>query len=63
LKYTVTNNAIRVTDLAMRVAGSVSLQTGNALQRFHRDARTGLGHPPMDDATLTLIGKNAFVNP
>lgn len=56
-KYTTTNNAIRVTDLALRVVGSAGLARSEPLERYFRDVRAGLGHPPMDDAALTLIGK------
>ncbi|MFT4039144.1 MAG: acyl-CoA dehydrogenase family protein [Thermomicrobiales bacterium] len=59
-KYTVTTTALRVTDLALRVAGSAGLFNGSPLQRAFRDARTALGHPPMEDAVLTLIGKTAL---
>ena len=59
-KYTVTNTTLRVTDLALRVAGSAGLFNGSPLQRYFRDARTALGHPPMEDAVLTLIGKTAL---
>lgn len=63
-KYTVTNTALRVTDLALRVAGSAGLASTSPLQRFFRDARTALGHPPMEDAVLTTIGKTALgLNP
>ena len=60
VKYLATNNAIRVTDLAMRVVGSAGLTRGLPLERYFRDVRAGLGHPPMDDAALTLIGKHAL---
>jgi alkylation response protein AidB-like acyl-CoA dehydrogenase len=60
LKYTVSNNVIRVTDLALRVVGSASLARDLPFERYFRDARTALGHPPMDDAALTLIGKTAL---
>jgi alkylation response protein AidB-like acyl-CoA dehydrogenase len=59
-KHTTTNNAIRVTDLALRVVGSVGLSHARPLERYFRDVRAGLGHPPMDDAALTLIGKAAL---
>lgn len=59
-KYTVTNNAIAITDQALRVVGSVGLQKQNPLERYFRDVRAGLGNPPMDDIALTLIGKNAL---
>ncbi len=59
-KYTVTNNAIAVTDQALRVVGSVGLQRSLPLERYFRDVRAGLGNPPMDDVALTLIGKSAL---
>jgi alkylation response protein AidB-like acyl-CoA dehydrogenase len=58
-KYTVTNHAIEVTDLALRVVGSVGLQRRHPLERYFRDVRAGLGNPPMDDVALGLIGKHA----
>ena len=60
VKHLVTNHTIRVTDLALRVTGSVGLTRSMPLERYHRDARAGLGHPPIDDAALTLIGKTAL---
>ena len=59
-KYVATNNAIRVTDLALRVVGSAGLARGLPLERFFRDVRAGLGNPPMDDIALTLIGRAAL---
>ncbi|MGI8486881.1 MAG: acyl-CoA dehydrogenase, partial [Thermomicrobiales bacterium] len=59
-KYTVTNNAITITDQALRVVGSVGLQKQNPLERYFRDVRAGLGNPPMDDIALTIIGKTAL---
>ncbi len=59
-KYVSTNNAIAVTDQAMRVVGSVGLFRSNPLERYFRDVRAGTGNPPMDDVTLTTIGKNAL---
>jgi alkylation response protein AidB-like acyl-CoA dehydrogenase len=59
-KYTVTNNVISVTDEALRVVGSVGQQRRYPLERYFRDARAGLGNPPMDDVALTLIGKTAL---
>lgn len=59
-KYTVTNNVIAVTDQALRVVGSAGQQRKYPLERYFRDARAGLGNPPMDDVALTLIGKTAL---
>ena len=59
-KHLATNNAIRVTDLALRVVGSVGLQRSQPLERYFRDVRAGLGQPPADDIALTVIGKAAL---
>ncbi|MEI7770641.1 MAG: acyl-CoA dehydrogenase family protein [Chloroflexales bacterium] len=59
-KYLATNNAIKVTDLALRVVGLAGLSRALPLERYFRDVRAGLGHPPMDDAALTAIGRAAL---
>ena len=59
-KYLATNNAIRVTDLALRVTGAIGLNRSRPLERYFRDVRAGLGHPPADDIALTQIGKAAL---
>jgi alkylation response protein AidB-like acyl-CoA dehydrogenase len=59
-KYLTTNNAIKVTDLALRVTGSAGLLRAQPLERYFRDVRAGLGHPPADDIALTTIGKAAL---
>jgi alkylation response protein AidB-like acyl-CoA dehydrogenase len=59
-KYTVTNNAIQITDQALRVVGSAGLSRRLPLERYFRDVRAGLGNPPMDDVALTIIGKAAL---
>lgn len=59
-KYLVTNHAVEVVDRAMRVVGAAGLSLSNPLQRYYRDVRAGLNNPPMDDATLTMIGKEAL---
>lgn len=59
-KLTVTNNAITVVDLAMRLVGARSLSLKNPLQRYYRDVRAGLHNPPMDDMTIQLLANNAI---
>ncbi len=59
-KYTVSNHAVAVTDVAMRTVGAASLARRLPLERLFRDVRAGLFQPPMDDAALTLIGKTAL---
>ena len=59
-KMAVTNNAIKVVDLAMRLTGARSLSQKNPLQRYYRDVRAGLHNPPMDDMTIGLLAKKAI---
>jgi alkylation response protein AidB-like acyl-CoA dehydrogenase len=61
-KLTVTNTAISVVDLAMRIVGARSLSINNPLQRYYRDVRAGLHNPPMDDATIQLLAKYSIVD-
>lgn len=59
-KYLVTNHALEIVDLAMRVVGAASLSLSSPLQRYYRDVRAGLHNPPMDDATLTQMAREAL---
>jgi alkylation response protein AidB-like acyl-CoA dehydrogenase len=59
-KQTVTNHAVEITDLAMRVAGSAGQFRSYPLERYFRDARSGLGNPPIDDIALSIVGKAAL---
>lgn len=56
-KVIATNNAIEVTDLAMRIVGSVGMQKAHPLERYFRDVRAGLGNPPIDDVAIGQIAK------
>lgn len=56
-KMIATNNAIEVTDLALRIVGSVGMQRSNPLERYFRDARAGLGNPPIDDVAQGQIAR------
>ena len=51
-KYHATNNAVRITDLALRIAGGAGLADAAPLERCFRDVRAGLIHPPLDDVAL-----------
>lgn len=59
-KYTVTNNAITVVDLAMRIVGGSSLSKDLPLERFYRDIRAGLHNPPMDNTVLNQLAAEAL---
>lgn len=60
VKYIATNNAVRVTDLALRIAGGAGLAEESPLERCFRDVRSGLIHPPMDDVALAGAAKRAL---
>jgi len=59
-KHIVTNTAIEVVDLAMRIVGARSLSAKHPLQRYYRDVRAGLHNPPMDDAVIALLADQAI---
>jgi alkylation response protein AidB-like acyl-CoA dehydrogenase len=59
-KLNVTNNAIAIVDLAMRLVGARSLSLKNPLQRYYRDVRAGLHNPPMDDMTIQILANHAI---
>lgn len=59
-KVIVTNNAIEVTDQAMRIVGSVGLQRKHPLERYFRDVRAGLGNPPLDDVAMGIVARHAL---
>lgn len=60
VKLNVTNNAIAVVDLAMRLVGARSLSLKNPLQRYYRDVRAGLHNPPMDDMIIQVLANQAI---
>ena len=59
-KYLCTNAALTASDQALRVAGGFGLTRQLPLERFYRDARAGLTHPPQDDAALEMVGRAAL---
>ncbi|MDN4072233.1 acyl-CoA dehydrogenase family protein [Fictibacillus terranigra] len=60
VKYSATNSANDIVDLAMRIVGAHSLFLDNPLQRYYRDVRAGLHNPPMDDAVIAMFARKAL---
>ncbi|MFC0270790.1 acyl-CoA dehydrogenase family protein [Metabacillus herbersteinensis] len=60
VKTVVTNTAVEVVDLAMRIVGGQSLFKSNAMQRYYRDVRAGLHNPPSDDTTFKILSDRAL---
>jgi alkylation response protein AidB-like acyl-CoA dehydrogenase len=59
-KVLVSNTAIQVAEEAMRLVGGSSLDRSAPLERYYRDVRGGLHHPPQDDAALELFARQAL---
>ena len=62
VKYVVTNSAVKIVDIAMRIVGGQSLMKSHPLERYYRDVRAGLHNPPADDLTFMKIGNKAFMS-
>ncbi|MFD1863222.1 acyl-CoA dehydrogenase family protein [Planococcus chinensis] len=62
VKVAVTNSAVIIVDLAMRIAGAHSLSEKTPLQRYYRDVRAGLHNPPMEDMIIPLLAEFAIEN-
>ncbi|HEX9067587.1 MAG TPA: acyl-CoA dehydrogenase, partial [Ktedonobacterales bacterium] len=57
VKTITTNNAVSVTDLALRVIGGAGLRLDMRAGQLFRDARAGLINAPLDDIALQNAGK------
>jgi alkylation response protein AidB-like acyl-CoA dehydrogenase len=62
-KFSATNHAVEIVDIAMRIVGAASLALTSPLQRYYRDVRAGLHNPPMDDAALAALAKKVLEPP
>ncbi|WP_066192485.1 MULTISPECIES: acyl-CoA dehydrogenase family protein [Gracilibacillus] len=60
VKWTATNHANDVVDLAMRIVGGRGLSKQLPFEQYYRDVRAGLHNPPMDDMVISLLAKNAL---
>lgn len=56
-KYKVTNQAVEIVDLAMRIVGGRSMLKDLPLERYYRDVRGGLHNPPMDDVAIKMMAE------
>jgi alkylation response protein AidB-like acyl-CoA dehydrogenase len=59
-KHTAIETALQVTDKALRLVGAAGLGKELGLERYFRDVRAGLTHPPSADTGLELIGRAAL---
>lgn len=59
-KYTVCNNAIKIVELAMSIAGGHSLSKDLPLERYFRDVQCGVFNPPLNDMVISQIANAAI---
>ncbi|WP_060788867.1 acyl-CoA dehydrogenase family protein [Geobacillus zalihae] len=59
-KYLICNNAIRIVELAMRIAGGHALSKSHKLERLFRDVQCGPFHPPQDDMVIHQLADSAL---
>lgn len=56
-KVTVTNHAVEAVDHCLRAVGGAGLTRALPLERYYRDVRAGLSHPPSDDEAAIAFGR------
>ncbi|MFO7632153.1 MAG: acyl-CoA dehydrogenase family protein [Caldilinea sp.] len=56
-KVTVTNHAVEAVDHSLRAVGGAGLTRTLPLERYYRDVRAGLSHPPSDDEAAVAFGR------
>lgn len=61
-KYTVCNNAIKVVELAMSIAGGHSLSRELPLERYFRDVLCGSYNPPLNDMVVSQASTATIEN-
>ena len=59
-KYVATNNAVKILDLVMQVAGGSGYFKSSPLERAYRDVRAGTVHPYNNFEALNLFGKTSL---
>ncbi len=59
-KTLVMDAVLHVVDLAGRVVGAAGLTRGVPIERYYRDVRPGLHNPPMEDAVLAALARQAI---
>lgn len=62
-KYAAVNNAIRIVDYCMEIAGAHGFLRRSPLERMFRDVRAGVNHPLSNARAREFIGKSALSIP
>ncbi len=59
-KHLATETALSVTEQCLKIAGGASIGRELPLERYFRDVRAGIMHPPSGDSALELVGQAAL---
>lgn len=59
-KHLATEAAISATEKVMRVAGGSAIAHTLPFERYFRDTRAGISHPPSGDTALEIVGQQAI---
>lgn len=59
-KHFANDIAIEITDIALRVAGGQAVTHALPLERYLRDVRGSITHPPSGDTALEIVGRAAI---
>jgi alkylation response protein AidB-like acyl-CoA dehydrogenase len=59
-KHVAIETSLQVTDKALRLVGASGLSKDLSLERYFRDVRAGLMHPPSSEVGLELLGRAAL---
>jgi alkylation response protein AidB-like acyl-CoA dehydrogenase len=59
-KHLATETALSVTEQCLKIAGGASIGRELPLERYFRDVRAGIMHPPSGDSALELVGQDAL---
>lgn len=60
IKTVAVESALKIVDLTLRVAGGVGLYKSLPLERYYRDMRGALVHPPIEDRAREMIGRTVL---
>lgn len=59
-KHLAIETALSVTEQCLKIAGGASIGRELPLERYFRDVRAGIMHPPSGDSALELVGRAAL---
>lgn len=59
-KHLAVEAALDATDKALRIAGGAAIDKSLPFERYFRDVRAGIMHPPSGDAALELVGRSSL---